>query len=160
MIKRILDDRLEGGTLKVVSTDFEKLKIPLTSISHLKNASPDDLKQFELDEDGAFIYWPKLDVHLGWQQLSAIVYPERSIRAKQRSASFNKAFGGALRRMREDAGLTQSDMTGLSARQVQRIENGGCRATTKAISTYAAALERPVDVFLEKAAAFLKTNNS
>src|SRR5207237_1447000 len=67
--QRILDARIENKILRVVSPNFDRLDVPTVQIPSLKNAEDSKLQEFEIDEDGAFIYWPQLDVHLGWLQL-------------------------------------------------------------------------------------------
>ena len=94
---------------------------------------------FEIDPDGSFLYWPELDVHLGWDQLLQAVEPAELHRAQQRSAGFNKQYGAAIRRVREAAGILQSRVEGLTDRQLRRIEQGECRTTTAAILALAKA---------------------
>jgi hypothetical protein len=83
------------------------------------------LLNFEIDADGSFIYWPDLDVHLGWNQFLQAVDPEELRKAQRRSEGFNKRYEAAIRKLREEAGLAQSKVEGLTERQLRRIEQGG-----------------------------------
>ena len=158
--ERIWDAKFESGILKVVSTGFQKLEIPVQKIPAFKNATPENLRKFEVDEDGAFVSWPDLDVHLGWEQLLGIISPSLALKARQRSDFFNKRFGAALRVCREDAGLTQAQLGGLSERQVQRIERGHCRATSNAVAAYSKAHGLSPNEYLQKVSSLLQDESS
>jgi hypothetical protein len=59
----------------------------------LSNAKKETVEHFEIDEDGSYIYWPDLDLHLGWEQLQQIVDPVAAQKAKQKSHEFNVRYG-------------------------------------------------------------------
>ena len=136
---RILDARIDGGILHVVSPNFERLDVPLSDISAFKNVDASKVETFEIDEDGAFIYWPELDVHLGWSQLKQIVDPEAALKASQKSEAFNRRYGKAVQKLRLAAGIKASDVHGISEKQLGRIERGECRLTTNAIEGLSSA---------------------
>lgn len=145
---RILDARLLDRELLVRSGRLDKLLVPLDMISCFRGKTIEELSDFEIDEDGSFIYWPKLDVHLGWEQFEQALDPVKALKAKQRSSSFNKRYGAAIRSFRNDRHLRQSDISGLGARQVRRIEQGECRATQTALADLAAAHDMDLDNYL------------
>lgn len=149
---RILNATLEGNELFVVSTNFDKLRIPVDQVPPLKNAPPATLKRFEIDEDGAFIFWPDLDLHLGWEQLASIKSPLAALKAQQKQNAFNKRFGLAVQSLRAEYGLRQADVKKLSERQLQRIENGECRATSRALAALSEAHGLSLNDYLEKLA--------
>ena len=136
---RILDSRLENGALHVISAKFERLDVPIEEIPAFKKEDPAKIEEFEIDEEGAFIYWPKLGVHLGWRQLQQLVNPEAALKASQKSERFNKRYGKAVQILREKAGLKRSEIPGISQKQLWRIESGQCRLTSNAIETLAKA---------------------
>ncbi len=129
----ILDAWWENKTLVVMSSKFETLKIPLEELLCLRGKTPEETMNFQVDVDGYYIYWPELDVHLGWEQFLQITNPEALLRAQQKSREFNKRYGQAIRKLREKKKLKQSDIEGLDARQVRRIEKGECRVTYSAM---------------------------
>jgi hypothetical protein len=59
---RILNASIENGMLRVISPDFERVDVPIAQVPALNTDDPSKVTEFEIDEDGAFIYWPKLDV--------------------------------------------------------------------------------------------------
>ncbi len=149
---RIAEAWWDGDALVVISPRFERLAVPIARIPALRGKRKADLEQFEVDSDGSFVYWPILDVHLGWDQLLQAVDPERALKAGQKDRDFNRRYGAAIRRMRENSGLRQSDISGLSSKQVGRIESGECRATHRAITSLAKAHGLSVVDYLNRVA--------
>jgi len=133
---RILDARLEDETLRVVSTNFVRLDVPIFSIAPMARA---EAGNFEIDEEGAYLYWPDLDLHIGWEQLQQIVDPLAVQKAKQKSHEFNVRYGAAIRKVREQKGLAVSGIAGFSQKQVGRIERGESRLTSNAAGKLARA---------------------
>lgn len=135
--KRILGAWWEGDTFVVVNPRFKRLHVPVGRIGSLSGQPREKLQDLQIDEDGVFVYWPELDVHLGWEQFAQAANQEEYLRARQQSAEFNAQYGQAIRRLRRKQKLRQSDMKGLTSRQVGRIERGECRATHSALSKLA-----------------------
>jgi hypothetical protein len=155
---RILDAWWEDGTFVVVSpcrTGFDKLRVPIEKLSVLNGRSTKQLQHFEIDEDGLFIHWPEIDVHLGWEQFQTAVDRQAYLRAKQQSDAFNRAYGAAIKTLRKNSSLRQSDMEGLTARQVGRIERGQCRATAAALAKLANAHRMTLSAYMSELAALL-----
>ena len=149
----ILDARIEEGMLKVVSApSLKKLRIPVSNIPELRNSRRADLERIDIDEDGGFIYWPKLDVHLGWEGLLHIASPMKILRREQENKKFNKRYGGAIRAIRKEYKIPQAKIKGLTSRQVSRIEKGECRATSSALEKLAVAHGLTTNEYLEKLA--------
>ncbi len=112
---------------KVVSPTpegFRKLRVPLEKLPVLQKLSQKQRQEFEIDEEGTFLYWPGGDIHLGWEQFEYAVDKAASLKAKQQTEAFNKAYGSAIRKLRREKSLRQSDIEGLTPRQVGRIESG------------------------------------
>lgn len=144
----ILDARCEGDRLVVRSTKLNRIDAPQASFPALRKASHADRADFEVDVDGSYLYWPRLDVHLGWEQLRQAVEPGAKTSAIARSAEFNRRYGAAIRRFREERKLTQDLSIELSSRQLRRIEQGACRATRTALAQLAAAHGLPLADYL------------
>ena len=150
--RRILDARIEDGILRVVSPDFRRMEIPISKVDELSKADKKTIEQFEIDDDGAYIYWPDLDLHLGWEQLFQIVDPEAARKAQQKSHQFNERYGAAIRRVREEKELAVTEIPGLSYKQLRRIERGECRLTASAAKELAKAHGMTPNEYLQKLA--------
>ncbi len=156
--RRILEAWWEEEVLAVVSpsrTGFEKLRVPLEKLPALKTYPSDALAHFEIDEDGLFIYWPRLDVHLGWEQFEMAVDRAAGLRAKQQSDAFNRSYGSAIRELRIQSDLRQTDIDGLTARQVGRIERGECRATHVALTKLAEVHQMTLSDYMNRLASLI-----
>lgn len=149
---RIFDARIEDGVLHAVSPEFKRLDVPIAEIPALAGKDPATLAEFEIDEDGSFIYWPSLDVHLGWAQLRQIADPQAARTALQKSQQFNVRYGKAVHKVREEAGLKPAAIAGLSEKQLGRIEKGDCRLTSNAIVTLSHAHKFEPNEYLKKLA--------
>jgi len=157
---RIIDAWWEDDTLVIVSPredGFNKLRVPLEKLPVLQNYKKEDLENYEIDEDGIFIYWPDMDIHLGWEQFEQAIDEGACLKAKQRSEIFNKAYGAAIRDLRQKYGLRQSDIKDLTPRQVGRIEKGECRATHNALTKFAKAHKISVSNYMNKIANLLQS---
>jgi hypothetical protein len=148
----IIDAYLLGDRVFVRGPKHRMLEIPLDSIGALKGQPKAAVRNFTIDPDGSFIYWPDLDAHLGWNQLLQAVDPAELRKAQQRSAGFNQRYGAAVRKVREAAGILQSKVEGLTERQLRRIEQGESRATTAAITTLAKAHGLDDNTYMERLA--------
>ena len=153
--QRILDASLQQGSFHVVSLDFKRLDVPLSKMRALNGAQQSEVEGFEIDEDGAFIYWPDLDVHYGWRQLQQIVDPMAAVQALHKTGEFNIRYGKAVKKAREAAGLNRSEIRGLSEKQIGRIENGECRLTANAVEVFASAHGVTPNEFLAKVSKYL-----
>lgn len=146
----IIDAYLAGDTLLVRGPRHRMLHVPVSSVPVLRNQPRAVLRNFEIDPDGSFIHWPELHVHLGWDQFLQAVDPAEFRKAQQRSTGFNERYGAAIRRVREGASILQSKVEGLTERQLRRIEQGECRATTAAIIALAKAHGLDADAYMER----------
>lgn len=152
----IIDAYLTGDVLFVRGPKHRMLHVPVTAIPALKGQSRAKLRNFEIDPDGSFLYWPDLDVHLGWHQFLQAVDPEELRKARQRTEGYNTRYGAAIRRVREKAGLSQSKIEGLTERQLRRIEQGECRATRSALDALAKAHGLDTNAYMEQLAIAMK----
>ncbi|WP_051352940.1 helix-turn-helix transcriptional regulator [Picosynechococcus sp. NKBG15041c] len=137
--------------LLVFSCAMEKLEIPFDSMNALKCIAPEDRGDFEVDIDGSYLYWEKADIHLDLDAFRCAVDPVWRQKAEALKLSHDKAFGQAIAKLREQYKLHQSDIKGVSMRQVSRIENGeSTKLETLELFTKAHSLE--VNEYLEKIA--------
>jgi len=152
---RIVDAWREGDHFVVLSPSFRRLSVPLSELSKWLGNNRASIDAYQIDPDGSFVYWPHADVHLGWQQLLRIVDPAAALAARRATDQFNHRYGQAIRSVRREHGRRQSDIAGLTARQVGRIEKGECRATRSALAKLAKAHNLGLNEYLAEVAATL-----
>ena len=136
---RILDAWVEENELVLLSPSFERLRVPIGKLEKYLGKAKGKIRDFEIDEDGSFLFWPHADVHLGWDQVMHIIDPASAVTAKEKTDEFNKKYGAAIRSLREESGLKQTEVEGLTDRHLRRIEQGKQAATSGALKTLANA---------------------
>jgi len=143
----VVDAYLLGDSLVVVTGDFEIRSFPLARVPELAALGPGERGTFEIDADGACLHWPARDLHVGVSQLLQATDPAFATGIEiERNA--NDLSGRALRSIREERGVRQVDVPGLSERQVRRIEDGLSRLRPASAASFAAALGMTVSELL------------
>ena len=148
----IVDAWVEGESLVLLSPRFERLSVPLDKLEELIGKVGHEIRSVEIDEDGRYLYWPHADVHLGWEQMVAIVDPTASLAAKERTGAFNRSYGSAIRDLRQEKGLKQAAINGLNERHLRRIEQGTQPITSSVLRALAKAHSMPVEDYLKELA--------
>jgi hypothetical protein len=120
----IADATVQKSVLFVRSCALSTFEIPVADIKWLREASDDELRDIEVAEDGAHIYWPQLDIHLDLESLRVVLEPELRTRFSAERLKHNELMGLAVKSLRREASLRQTDVDGVSARQIRRIEEG------------------------------------
>lgn len=154
----IADARLIGDTLYVLSCEPESYKVPIENIVPLCNLSADERGSFQIADDGSYIHWPAHDVHLDLDSLLETIDSGRRAKAEKIKRSYGQHYGAAIARLRREHGLTQTDVGGLSDREVRRIEAKG-EVTTDSLKILAAAHRMQVSEYMD-ALAILSSQGS
>ena len=145
----ILDAYVLGKTLVVVFGDMTVREFPIGKLPKVGDFEQEVLGHFEIDSAGSYLYWPDRDVHMGPSQMLQAVDPrylsEMEIR---RHATENVS--QALRDMRNDRRLKQTEIPGLSDRHVRRLEKEGMRLTVEAATKFAKAFGLTLSEFLDE----------
>lgn len=134
----IVDAYVWNQTLTLVTGDFQFRSFPLNRVPRIAGLPVEEQGQFEVNVDGSHLYWPSGDIHLGVSQILQNVDPmylaDIAIERNRQDHT-----GAALRRLREEHRLRQADITGLSERQVRRIEEGISRLRVETAEKFATA---------------------
>jgi hypothetical protein len=147
----IADAEAMGDTLVVRTCSFERIEVQLTDLTALRGLSFERRRQFELDADGGFLYWPAADVHLDLDALRLATDPVRAEQVRHERIRHDERLGRAIAVLRARHGLAQTQIEGLSERQVRRIEQGS-RPRLSTLSSLAAAHGLDVDAYLREVA--------
>lgn len=115
---------LIGGRLLVVSCTFDSYEIGFDAYPALARIPEGERADFEIEEDGVFLHWPESDVHLDLHDIRLALDPRLQARARTQKLAHDRAFGNAVRALRQQHSLAQNAIPGLSARHLRRIENG------------------------------------
>lgn len=145
----IVDAYTVGDCLVVVHGDATIREFPKSRLPRLHGLGPDAFHQFEIDPSGSYLYWPASDTHLGPSQLLQAVDPMYLADVEVERYAREKT-SLALLDMREERGLRQTEIPGLSDRHVRRLENEEARLTLAVATAYAEAFGLEMTVFLEE----------
>lgn len=140
----VVQDRLIA-----ISCALEPFEIGFDELPALEKIPGESRGDFEIDEDGVFIHWPRPDVHLDLDDIRLVRDPEKRAKARAHKAAHDAAFGTAVRKLRLSLRIKQTDVPGLSARHIRRIESGYVPGT-EAIDALAAAHGLEPDDYLNE----------
>ena len=116
--------RVIDNALFVVACDHALLKIGFEELPALERVPIAQRALFFISSEGSYIAWPEADVHV---DLDAIRYVKdvawREKKDRERLI-YDSRFGEAVAALRKKYALRQTDIAGLSERQVRRIEKG------------------------------------
>ena len=132
-----------GDHLIIISCAIQVFEIPFELLPALKGIPTEDRSAFEISSEGSYIHWPEFDIHIGLEIVLYLIDPEKQARYKALGLAEDKKFGKAIASIRKQYGLTQSQVDGLSDRQVRRIESG---SRTKVVSLELLAKSHGLDL--------------
>jgi transcriptional regulator with XRE-family HTH domain len=147
----LVDAFVWNGSLTVVTGDLELRSFPMARVPLVGELPPEEQGSFEVDADGSYLWWPGRDLHLGVSQILQRSDPMHlaDVAIERNGKDLT---GAAVRYLRVQKGLRQSDIGGLSERQVRRIEDGISRLTGATAEKFAAASGLDVSTFLDEVA--------
>jgi len=130
---------VDDDKLVVWSCEPQRFEVAVTDIPVLSRMSAEALGKFEVSESGSRIRWPEADVDINLDTIREIADPEvrreHEARARQEAARY----ADAIRQVRIEHRLKQSDIEGLTDRQIRRIEEGGTVPQIETLKKLAAA---------------------
>ncbi|MEG3438920.1 helix-turn-helix domain-containing protein [Pannus brasiliensis CCIBt3594] len=113
-----------GDRLLVVSCSMEEFEIPFQAMPALQCIPENERDDFIISEEGGYIYWQGADIHLDIDAFRSVIDPVEKQRFEALRLNHDKLFGQAIKALRQQHQLKQSEIAGLSERQVRRIESG------------------------------------
>ena len=143
----IVDAFVFLGDLAVFAGDLRLHRFPISDLSALSELKEDEVSQFEIDEDGSYLYWESRDIHLGVSELLKETDRDYLVELEIGRAQKDH-IGRALVHMRAERQIRQSDFAGLSARQVRRLEKGDSQLTADSAQKLASSLGLQIEDFL------------
>ena len=110
--------------LQVYDCALNQWNIPFLNLPALTQIPSKYRTEFEIDEDGSYLYWPCVDLHIDMETLRATVDPELRGKLEEEKLLRNRLFGRAVAIVRKQYKLRQIDIQGISVKQVRQIEQG------------------------------------
>jgi transcriptional regulator with XRE-family HTH domain len=143
---------IEHDKLVVWSCEPKRYEVPVSDIPALAKLGETALSTFELSASGSRIHWPNGDIDINLDTIREYADPRLRKQHELERRKEAARYGDAVRRLREDNGLKQSDIHGLSERQVRRLESGDTIPHTATLKKLATAHEMPVADYLKELA--------
>lgn len=138
--------------LLVLSCALDRLEVPFDSLAALRSLPAASRERFSIASDGSYIHWPDGDIHLDLEALRIAVDPQAREAAAVERLRRSRRMGDAIRELRRQQGLRQSDVAGVSPRQVRRIEAGESFPRAATLSIIAAAHGDELHEYLDRLA--------
>ncbi len=110
--------------LFVLSCSLKQYDLPFTSVEALKSMPPEERSRFIIVDDGSYLHWPSSDIHLDLDALRYATDQNWRKKVDFERAIHHARFGAAVAAVRKEHRLNQSDINGVSERQIRRIEKG------------------------------------
>jgi len=145
----IVDAAVIKDRLVVRSCAFEEYSVSFEAFPTLRLIPDSARANFVLEENGLLLHWRDFQVHLDLDDIRFASDPKRQQAAKLERIGDQRAIGAALKHLREGAGLKQSDIRGISERQVRRVESGD-RLTLDTLDAFAMAMNVESESLLER----------
>lgn len=144
---------ISGGKLVVWTCEPKRLEVPVEAIPSIARMDASSLSKLVVSESGSRIRWPEDDVDLSAESIRAFADPD--VRREQQTARRAEAalYAKGIRSLREQHGLRQSDISGLTERQVRRLEEGDTMPRVATLQKLARAHGMDVDAYVAALAA-------
>lgn len=151
--KRLIASALiEGDKLVVWSCEPKRYALRMSDMPALARIDPKHLGNFELNASGSCLHWDSGDVDINLDSIRYYVDPKARKEQDKTSRDEAARYAGAIRALREEHKLTQSDVAGLTERQVRRVEQGESHPRSDTLRKLAAAHGLAIDAYLRELA--------
>ncbi len=161
-MRRLLNARLHGAEgqliasahvlgrqLLVWSCEPKLYRISADRIPALAGLHDESLRVLAVSPSGSRIHWEAGDVDISLDTIREQVDPVFRKRREQDARRHAARFASAIRALREENDLGQSDVAGLSEREVRRIEKGEVIPHAETLRKLAAAHDKDVREYLD-----------
>jgi hypothetical protein len=139
---------VEADKLIVWSCEPRRFEVPVADVPALARLDAGELRDFEVSPSGSRVRWAKADIDLNLDAIRERADPHTRRENQARMRQEARRMAKAIRMLREEHGLTQADVPGLSERQVRRLELGATVPHTSTLAKLARAHRLSVDEYL------------
>lgn len=144
----IADAAVIGSRLVVRDCAFKEYSIGFDTFPALRRIPEEARGTFVIEDDGLLLFWPNADVHLGLEDIRFDTDDKARRGARASRIRSRTSLGAAIKRLREEAGLRQAQIDGVSERHVRRVESGA-PLSVETLEAYARSLSRDPDELLD-----------
>lgn len=144
-----------GDKLLVMSCALQSFELSFDDLAPLRKIAKSQRANFRISESGSYIHWESGDIHLDIDAIRYTLDEDWRRKCDLEQITHDKKFGQAVASVRNVHKLGQSDIEGVSDRQLRRIENEGARPSVATLSALAKAHKTDLNKYLEQLASYL-----
>jgi DNA-binding transcriptional regulator YiaG len=150
---------IDGDNLVIKTCALERLTIVFEQLPWLAKIPVEERADFSIEPFGNYIHWTKSDVHLNVDAVRCAVDGDFRRRRDIEMLTKNELYGKAVAKLRKERGLSQQEImrkTGVTDRQLRRVERQGHTLTTQMVEHLARAHEMSHNDYLNAVADVLQ----
>ncbi|MEZ4270736.1 MAG: helix-turn-helix domain-containing protein [Myxococcota bacterium] len=147
--------KVVGKEIWVTGCNLQLYRVQKACVPALKELSDAQLSKFEINESGSRIHWAEGDVDLSLRDFRYFADEDYRREVDKETRASMKSYGKAIKKLRKKLKLRQQDIekrTGLSEREVRRIEKGEVQPHSATLDKLAAAHEMNLSEYLSSLA--------
>ncbi|MDR3614818.1 MAG: helix-turn-helix domain-containing protein [Candidatus Obscuribacterales bacterium] len=133
---------IDGDSLVLKTCALERLTIAFDQLPWLAQIPIEERSEFSIERFGNHVHWTKSDVHLNVDAIRCAVDGNFRRRRDIEALTKNELYGKAVAYLRKQRGISQQEimrMTGVTDRQLRRVERQGHSLTTQMVEHLAKA---------------------
>lgn len=122
--KLIASVSVDGDQIVAWSCEPRPYRVPVSAIPALAHMPAGALANFRVSDSGSRVHWDEGDVDLSLEAFRVHADPVFKVKKEREVRNEVRRYASAIRSLREDRSLKQSEISGLSEREVRRLESG------------------------------------
>ena len=145
---------MHGFFHSLIVQKYVHIQVSFAKVSPQSNLPSIAISKFTatIDDDGSCLYRESADIHLDLDSFRYATDPAWKQKFDSLKSEHNQVFGKAIATLRKQHKLRQSDIIGLSERQVRRIEQGEGSTKVDTLKLFAKAHGMELDAYLDAVA--------
>jgi hypothetical protein len=147
--KLIASAEIQGDTLEVWSCEPRPFRVPIASLPALGKLSQKGLRDFAVSSSGSRLHWDEGDLDLSLDAIRAAIDPEIEQRHRDEFREDAVSYGRAIRRLRDERGIRQAQIKGITDRNLRRIESGDALPRASTLRKLAAAHSMTLQEYMD-----------
>jgi hypothetical protein len=149
----IASAEIQGDTLEVWSCEPRPYRVPIASLPALARLSQKGLRDFTVSSSGSRLHWEDGDIDMSLDAIRAAVDPELAEKHRDEFRDDAARYGRAIRLLRDERGIRQAQVKGVTDRNLRRIELGQVLPRTSTLRKLAAAHGMTLPAYMDALAA-------
>ena len=140
--------------LFVLACDQSFFRVSFEEMAALRGIPPQGRSEFTISSEGSYLHWPEGDIHIDLDAVRCLKDDAWRTKKERERLLYDRRFGEAVAALRKRRGIKQTEIHGLSERQVRRIERGA-RTRIDTLSIVARSHGLSLKEYLDEIAATL-----